>query len=79
MQKELEGFEAWYKHTFSGRTLSWRHQHTSVTLTAKFPGGNKEIGVSLFQALVLLQFNDVETLDFEEIRARTGIGQCIGR
>jgi hypothetical protein len=75
MQRELDGFEAWYKHTFSGRMLSWRHQHTSVTMTARFPGGNKEIGVSLFQATVLLQFNDVDTLNFEELLARTGIGE----
>jgi hypothetical protein len=75
MQRELDGFEAWYKHTFSGRMLSWRHQHTSVTMTARFPGGNKEIGVSLFQATVLLQFNDVDTLNFEELLARTGIGK----
>lgn len=75
MQKELDGFEAWYKHTFSGRVLTWRHQHTSVTMTAKFPGGNKEIGVSLFQAAVLQQFNGADTLTFEEIFAQTGIGE----
>ena len=75
MQKELDGFEAWYKHTFSGRVLTWRHQHTSVTMTAKFPGGNKEIGVSLFQASVLQQFNGSDTLTFEEIFAQTGIGE----
>lgn len=75
MQKSLDEFSAWYNHTYSGRVLSWRHQHTSVTLTARFPGGNKEVGVSLFQALVLLQFNDTTTMDFEEIYARTGIGE----
>jgi hypothetical protein len=29
----------------------------------------------LFQATVLLQFNDVDTLNFEELLARTGIGK----
>jgi hypothetical protein len=77
MQRELDSFEAWYRHTFSGRVLSWRHQHTSVTMTARFPGGNKEITVSLFQATVLLQFNEVDTLNFEELLARTGIGEGI--
>lgn len=73
MQKQLTDFAAWYNHTYSGRVLSWRHQHTTVTLTARFPAGNKEIGVSLFQAMVLMQFNDADSLDFEEIFARTGI------
>jgi cullin-4 len=75
MQKQLDDFAAWYNHTYSGRVLSWRHQHTTVTLTARFPNGTKEIGVSLFQAMVLLQFNEADTLDFEEIYARTGIGE----
>jgi cullin 4 len=77
MQKQLTEFAAWYNHTYSGRVLSWRHQHTTVTLTARFPSGTKEIGVSLFQAMVLLQFNETDTLDFEEIFAHTGIGECI--
>lgn len=73
MQKSLNDFAGWYGHTYSGRILSWRHQHTSVTLTAKFPSGVKEIGVSLFQSLVLLQFNDSDTLTFNEIYSATGI------
>ncbi|KAJ9114692.1 hypothetical protein QFC22_005568 [Naganishia vaughanmartiniae] len=73
MQQQLDDFASWYGHTFSGRVLSWRHQHSSVTMTARFPAGNKEIDVSLFQAMVLLQFNDTKSLSFEEISERTGI------
>ncbi|KAJ9095662.1 hypothetical protein QFC21_005534 [Naganishia friedmannii] len=73
MQQQLDDFASWYGHTFSGRVLSWRHQHSSVTMTARFPAGNKEIDVSLFQAMVLLQFNDTKSLTFEEIFERTGI------
>ena len=29
----------------------------------------------MFQATVLLQFNDVDTLNYEELLARTGIGK----
>ncbi len=75
MQKQLDDFAAWYNHVYSGRVLSWRHQHTTVTLTAKFSGGNKEIGVSLFQAMVLMQFNGVDTLDYEQLYEATGIGK----
>lgn len=45
-----------------------------MTLTARFDSGKYEVGVSLFQAVVLLQFNDDDVLDFKEIKARTGIG-----
>ncbi|KAJ9114492.1 hypothetical protein QFC20_001365 [Naganishia adeliensis] len=73
MQQQLDDFSSWYGHTFSGRVLSWRHQHSTVTMTARFPAGNKEIDVSLFQAMVLLQFNDTKSLTFDEILVRTGI------
>jgi cullin-4 len=46
-----------------------------VTLTARFESGKYEIGVSLFQAIVLLHFNDDNSLDVKEIQARTGIGK----
>lgn len=35
--------------------------------------GNKELQVSLFQALVLLSFNSHNTISFEEIKAQTNI------
>jgi cullin-4 len=44
-----------------------------VTLVARFDAGRYEIGVSLFQAVVLGQFNEVDVLDFNEMKARTGI------
>jgi len=42
-------------------------------LRACFPSGNKELQVSLFQALVLLLFNDNDELSFEELKQRTAI------
>lgn len=35
--------------------------------------GNKELQVSLFQALVLLLFNEVDELSYEDIRSQTSI------
>lgn len=34
----------------------------------------KDLQVSLFQALVLLMFNNRDNLPFEDIRSETGIG-----
>lgn len=75
LQSSIDTFTEWYGTQHKNRALSWRHQLGTVTLTARFDSGKYEIGVSLFQAVVLLQFNDDDVLDFKELKARTGIGE----
>lgn len=74
LQSSIDSFTAWYATQHKNRKLSWRHQLGSVTLTARFASGKYEIGVSLFQAVVLLQFNEADVLDFKQLKDRTGIG-----
>ncbi|KAL7424503.1 hypothetical protein Q5752_000187 [Cryptotrichosporon argae] len=73
LQASVDAFTAWYATQHKNRKLSWRHQLGSVTLAARFDTGRYEVGVSLFQAVVLLQFNEADVLGFEEIRKLTGI------
>ncbi|ORX40484.1 putative ubiquitin-protein ligase [Kockovaella imperatae] len=73
LQSSIDQFTSWYATQHKNRQLSWRWQLATVTLTARFPSGKYEIGVSLFQAVVLLQFNADDALDFNEIQQRTGI------
>ena len=73
LQSSIDQFTSWYSTQHKNRQLSWRWQLATVTLTARFASGKYEIGVSLFQAVVLLNFNDDDTLDFNEIKSRTGI------
>ena len=75
LQSSVDEFTKWYATQHKNRQLSWRWQLATVTLTGRFGGGRYEIGVSLFQAVVLLQFNEVDELDFKEIKERTGIGK----
>ncbi len=75
LQYSIDTFTEWYATQHKNRTLSWRHQLGTVTLTARFDSGKYEVGVSLFQAVVLLQFNDDDVLDFTELKSRTGIGE----
>jgi cullin-4 len=79
MVKNLERFKAFYTSKHSGRTLQWQHSLDHCTLKAAFPkGGKKELAVSLFQALILLLFNEVPkggVLSFNEIVEATRIGQ----
>ena len=42
-------------------------------LRANFKSGQKELQVSLFQALCMLQFNNVDELTLEEIKDQTNI------
>ncbi|KLT44674.1 ubiquitin-protein ligase [Cutaneotrichosporon oleaginosum] len=73
LQSSIDTFSEWYTTQHKNRVLSWRHQLGTVTLTARFDSGKYEVGVSLFQAIVLLQFNDEDVLDFTELKSRTGI------
>jgi cullin-4 len=75
LQSSIDAFTEWYATQHRNRQLSWRPQLGTVTLTARFESGKYEIGVSLFQAIVLLHFNDDNSLDVKELQARTGIGE----
>lgn len=77
LQSSIDAFTSWYTTQHKNRVLSWRFQLATVTLTARFASGRYEIGVSLFQAVVLLLFNEVGSLTFAEIKERTGIGTLL--
>lgn len=60
--------------TFYDAIASTTIASTVVVMTfSRSPQGNKELQVSLFQALVLLLFNDVDDLSLEEIKQATNI------
>ncbi|KAL3098075.1 hypothetical protein niasHT_027620 [Heterodera trifolii] len=63
-----------YTSKHNGRKLQWQYSLTSGVLKAHFaPGVTKELEVSLFQAMVLLLFNDKTQWNFEEILENTKI------
>jgi cullin-4 len=80
MSMALDRFKAFYVSKYSGRTLSWAHALDTCSLKAKFPkGGRKELAVSLYQAIVLLLFNDTGeegSLSFKDIVDMTRLGTC---
>ncbi|GAO52034.1 hypothetical protein G7K_6122-t1 [Saitoella complicata NRRL Y-17804] len=76
MAKDLEAFKLFYLSKQTGRKLHWRHALGHCELTAGFPKGRKQLSVSLFQAVVMLLFNDVEdgqSLSFKEIKTATNL------
>ena len=74
LQTSIDAFTTWYATQHKNRQLSWRYQLATVTLSGRWDTGKYEIGVSLFQAVVMMLFNEEDTLDFKEIQARSGIG-----
>ncbi|KAH8284708.1 hypothetical protein KR018_012036 [Drosophila ironensis] len=66
-------FNKFYLEKHSGRKLQWQPTLGNCMLRAQFDAGPKELMVSLFQALVLLLFNDKTVMSYEEILAATSI------
>ncbi|KFM72708.1 Cullin-4B, partial [Stegodyphus mimosarum] len=73
MLKYQEVFKKFYLSKHSGRKLLWQPSLGHCVLKAYFTAGNKELQVSLFQALVLLMFNKEDSCSFEEIKQATAI------
>ncbi|XP_030031725.1 cullin-4A isoform X2 [Manduca sexta] len=86
LTRAQDHFAKFYLGKHSGRKLQWQPTLGHCVLRAHFPQskattslstpflmGNKELQVSLFQALVLLLFNDGDNLSFEDIKTATNI------
>ncbi|KAK6617755.1 Cullin-4B [Polyplax serrata] len=69
-------FNKFYLLKHSGRKLQWQPTLGHCVLKATFDQssmGKKELQVSLFQALVLLLFNETNEISLEDIRTATAI------
>eukprot|EP00250_Pteridium_aquilinum_P020559 c24859_g8_i3 orf=217-2634(-) len=66
-------FKDFYLSKHSGRRLMWQNSLGHCVVKADYPKGKKELSVSLFQTVVLMLFNSVERLSFQEIRDVTAI------
>lgn len=62
-------FKDFYLSKHTGRRLVWYNSLATCLLKAKFDSGTKELSVSLFQAAVLMLFNDSNSLSYKEIAA----------
>ncbi|KZO99773.1 Cullin-domain-containing protein [Calocera viscosa TUFC12733] len=73
MEYSLSSFVRFYKSKHAQRKLDWGHSLGTVTLTGRFDAGAKELSVSLYQAVVLLLFEDGGSMNFQDIKEATGI------
>ncbi|TDH71978.1 hypothetical protein CCR75_004879 [Bremia lactucae] len=68
-----EIFDKFYSSKYQGRQLQWQHSLAQCVLKGTFPSGKKELVVSLYQTVVLLCFNNADSLGFKEIQEQTRI------
>ncbi|KAG2378507.1 hypothetical protein C9374_008146 [Naegleria lovaniensis] len=68
-----EAYKDFYVNKHSGRVLKWIHNLGQCTLKALFPSGRKELIVSFYQALTLLQFNNKVKISYSELKQLIGI------
>eukprot|EP00897_Mesotaenium_endlicherianum_P001162 jgi/Mesen1/11046/ME000099S10492 len=66
-------FKEFYLSKHSGRRLMWQNSLGHCVLKAEYPKGKKELSVSLFQTVVLMLYNDTDSLSLAEIRDATAI------
>jgi cullin-4 len=77
MQSELDEFAAFYVEKHQGHKIEWSHALGTVSLRAHFAAGQKELSVSLYQAVVLLLFNDMTEIPFSDVKLHTGFGMSV--
>ena len=74
MLEQLSSFADFYKKKHENRVLNWDHALGNASVVGNFKGGKKELLVSLYQAIALLQFNEnTGGIGYNEIKAATGI------
>ncbi|GAB4829360.1 hypothetical protein Ancab_019031 [Ancistrocladus abbreviatus] len=66
-------FKSFYLSKYHGRRLMWQNSLGHCVLKVDFPKGRKELAVSLFQAVVLMLFNDADEYSFQDIKYATRI------
>lgn len=68
-----EAFAKFYHDKFSGRRLTWQPAQAHCIVRGFFKNGTKELQLSLFQAMVLVLFNENERMTYPELVAATGM------
>ncbi len=77
MQEDLRRYVLFYKTKHQGHKLDWDHSLGTASLRARFKAAEKELSVSLYQAVVLLLFNEGEQIPFAEIKSQIRMGTSV--
>ena len=75
--KATVNFEHHYKMKHTGRKLDWKHALAHCQIKATLPKGPKEIVVSCFQAVILISFNNNDTMSYLDLKTASGLGMSL--
>jgi cullin-4 len=75
MLDQVVGFTEFYKKSHKGHVLNWDHSLGNASVKATFKSGQKELLVSLYQAIILVLFNDADEISFNDIKELTSMGK----
>lgn len=76
MHTVLSQYATFYKLKHQGHKLEWDHSLGTATLKARFAAGNKDLAVSLYQAVVLLLFNEETEIGYKAILEAIRMGEA---
>ena len=68
------GFEAFYATRYSERRLTWIYSQGTADVRSRFDAGTSLLTVSSIQAMVLLLFNEAESISVEQMVDSLGVG-----
>ncbi len=75
MQDVLSNYMTFYKQKHDNRKLDFDHSLGTAQVHAQFKAGPKELTLSLYQAVIVLMFNDQDELSYAEIKENTGLSE----
>lgn len=64
-------FNTFYHTKYQGRRLQWHYALGHCIIRTNFPSGRKELAVSMYQTMVLLCFQDTDTLTLTQLKEST--------
>jgi cullin-4 len=75
MLQSQQLYERFYSSKHKGRRLLWQNSLSTCILVAHFPKGNKDITVTVSQAVILLLFNKKLKIPFTELLQVTNLNE----
>ncbi|KAL0483264.1 cullin [Acrasis kona] len=73
LEKACDVFKEYYLHSHTGRRLTWQYNMGTADLRANGFDKKYELNVSTFQMIMLLLFNDSDTISFGQVLTATKI------
>ncbi|BDA49097.1 Cullin-3 [Coccomyxa sp. Obi] len=73
LERCCEEFKAFYLASHSGRKLSWQTNMGHADMKATFGEKRHELNVSTYQMVILLLFNEADSLSYRDIQSATSI------